>query len=294
MPIDPDRLLRFAIPRGRQRLTPRDAAFYALSIGIGQEPTDPAQLRFVDPLPDMLAVPSMALVLAHPGFWLAHPDSGVDPLGVLHGGQSFDLTGPLPVDGEIESVTRVTGLVDKGPGKAGLIYSETELLDAGSGASLGKLERTTFIRGGGGFGGDWGEAARPAPMPQPDSAPDLTIDLATRPEQALFYRLNGDLNPLHSDPAVATKAGFARPVLHGLCTMGVIVHALLRGAFAYDPAPLRSASLRFAAPVLPGETIRTEIWRDGFFRARAVERDVIVADTGRFAARAIAEPETTA
>ncbi|MFT3977801.1 MAG: MaoC family dehydratase, partial [Sphingomonas bacterium] len=125
--------------------------------------------------------------------------------------------------------------------------------------------------------------APPAPAaPAAEGQPDLAIDLPTRPEQALLYRLNGDLNPLHSDPGVAAKAGFGRPILHGLCTMGVIVHALLRGPLGYRAEALRTVGLRFAAPVLPGETIRTEIWSNGAFRARVVERDIVIADQGHF------------
>lgn len=278
MPIDAEKLLRFPIPTVRQTVTPKDAAFYALSIGMGRDPTDRKQLPFVDPLAGPASMPAMALVLAHPGFWLGHPQSGVDPLGVLHAQQSLELLAPVPVEGEVESRTRITHLVDKGPGKAALIFTETELLDT-HGSQFARLDRTTFIRGGGGFGGT-GSGPAAAEVPQPEGDPDLAIDLATGPEQALIYRLNGDLNPLHSDPDVAMRSGFDRPILHGLCTMGVIVHALLREHLAYRPDRLRGVGLRFASPVLPGETIRTEIWKSGAFRARVVERDLVVVDQG--------------
>ncbi len=283
MPIDADRLLNFPIPAVRQQVTPRDAAFYALSVGLGHDPLDPAQLPFVDPLAGPVPMPSMALVLAHPGFWLGHPDSGVDPLAVLHGGQSLILFAPIPVDGKVASSTRITGLIDKGPGKAALIITQTELVDA-AGACFARLDRTTFIRNGGGFGGD--DAASPPvppplPPPAPDGEPDGVIDLPTLPQQALYYRLNGDLNPLHSDPQVAAKAGFDQPILHGLCIMGVITHALLR-QLDYRTDRLQSVSLRFVAPVMPGETIRTEIWANGAFRARVAERGTVVADQGYF------------
>ena len=114
----------------------------------------------------------------------------------------------------------------------------------------------------------------------PPGSPDLVIDLVTRPEQALYYRLNGDDNPLHSDPTVAARAGFPRPILHGLCTFGIICHALLRSLCDYDTAKFRSMRLRFSAPILPGETIRTEVWRDGSFRALVLERDVVVVTNG--------------
>ncbi len=278
MPLDPEKLLRFPIPTVRQKVTPRDAAFYALSIGMGQDPVDGDELAFVDPIAGPTPVPSMVLVLAHPGFWLGHPDSGVDPVAVLHGSQAFEITGAIPVNGQVESRTKICSLVDKGVGKPALIQTETDLFDA-SGHRFARLERTTFIRSGGGFGGS-DSAAKNAPPPPPDGEPDLVVDLRTRPEQALYYRLNGDLNPLHSDPIMAAKSGFTQPILHGLCTMAVVGHALFRAKCSYRPERLNSMGLRFTSPVLPGETIRTEIWNSGAFRARVVERDIVVADQG--------------
>jgi acyl dehydratase len=279
MPLDPDKLLRFAIPKGRQTLTARDIAFYGLSIGMGRDPLDRAQLPFVDPSRGPVVMPAMVLVMAHPGFWLSHPDSGVDPAAVLHASQGFEIMGPLPTKGEVESSTRITGLIDKGAGNPALILSDTELIS--SGAVFARLMRTTFVRGGGGFGGERG--APVAPVPRPEGPADLVIDLPTGREQALLYRLNGDLNPLHSDPEVAARAGFAAPILHGLCTLSVVAHALLRQLCAYRPECLRAMSARFSNPVIPGETIRTEIWKDGSFQARVVEREAIVIDQGRTA-----------
>ena len=118
----------------------------------------------------------------------------------------------------------------------------------------------------------------------PARAPDMVCDLGTRPEMALIYRLSGDYNPLHAEPAAAEAAGFDRPILHGLGTFGVSGHALLKTMCRYDPARLTSFSGRFSAPVFPGETIRTEMWRDGnlvSFRARVVERDVVAINNGR-------------
>ncbi|MHA5871693.1 MaoC family dehydratase, partial [Pseudomonas aeruginosa] len=103
----------------------------------------------------------------------------------------------------------------------------------------------------------------------------------TRPEQALYYRLNGDDNPLHAEPAAALRAGFPRPILHGLCTLGVAFHAVLRGLADYRAEQLGHLQVRFSAPVFPGETLRTEMWSDGSFRTRVVERDVVVLDNGR-------------
>ncbi len=277
MAIDYDKLLNFPIPEVRQTLTRRDTAFYALSIGFGQDPMDRRQLAFVDHRRDLEAVPSMAVVLCHPGFWLGDPRTGVDAVRVVHGEQEIALHRALPVEGTLVGRTRVTAIVDKGPGKGALLYSEKQLRD-GAGTLVATTRSTSFLRGDGGFGGPPGPVKVPHPMP--DGAPDMAVDLATRPEQALYYRLNGDDNPLHADPDVAARAGFPRPILHGLCTLGVVTHALLRGLAGYRVSALSALKLRFSAPVYPGETIRTEIWRSGAFRARVVERDTVVVNNG--------------
>ena len=278
MAIDPDHLLAFPIPEVRQRLTKRDTILYALSIGFGQDPLDARQLDFVDHHRGLRAVPSIAVVLGHPGFWLGDPRTGVDAVRLVHGEQSITLHQPLPVEGEVVGQTRVTGLADKGRERGALLFTEKRVTDAASGDLLAVTRATTFLRGDGGFGGSAGPP--PPPHKMPDRPPDLAIDLATRSEQALLYRLNGDDNPLHADPEVAARAGFPRPILHGLCTFGVVAHALLRGLRGYDADGMRGMALRFSAPVFPGETIRTEMWRDGSFRARALERGVVVVDRG--------------
>jgi len=176
--------------------------------------------------------------------------------------------------------------VDKGAGKGALVYSVREISDKASGRLLATLTQTTFCRADGGFGGPKRETPPPHALPQ--RAPDLTCDLPTRPEMALIYRLSGDVNALHVDPEFAKAAGFPRPVLHGLASFGVAGHALLKTVCGYDPARLTAMAGRFSAPVYPGETIRTEFWRDNdkdlgvvSFRARVVERDVIAIDHGR-------------
>ena len=180
------------------------------------------------------------------------------------------------------ATAKVTDIVDKGAGRGALLFVERTVRDGDSGEDLATLRSTTFARGDGGCGGT--TATAPPPHPVPDRAPDLACDLPTAPNSALIYRLSGDPNPLHASPAVAAAAGFDRPILHGLCTLGVAGHAILKTCCGYDPARLRSMALRFSAPVYPGETIRTEMWRDGAvvsFRARVVERDVVVLNNGR-------------
>jgi acyl dehydratase len=282
MAIDHDHLLNYPIPEVRQAIRWQDTALYNFSIGLGQDPMDLAQLDFLYE-PRLKAMPSMAVVLGYPGFWIRNPDTGVDWTQVLHGEQSIILHKPLPAEGEIIGRSRITSIVDRGPGKGAMLYNERVVTDARSGEKLATLEGTTFARGDGGFGGPSGPIKRP--HPEPERAPDLSLDLATRPEQAIVYRLNGDHNPLHIDPEVAAKAGFHQPILHGLCTFGVVCHALMKALCGYDPARFGRMDLRFSSPVFPGETIRTEIWHEeggAAFRARVVERDKVVVSNGMF------------
>lgn len=285
MPIDYETLKNFDIPEVTQTITPRDCILYALSVGLGFDPLDDAQLAYVYEK-RLKAMPAMANVLAYAGFWLADPRTGVDAVKLVHGEQSMILHAPLPTAGTLRARTRVRDIIDRGPGKGALLYSGRDIVSA-DGVKLASIEGTTFLRGDGGFGGPAGPVK--PPHPTPDRAPDLVVDLPTRPEQALLYRLNGDRNPLHIDPAVAARAGFDRPILHGLCTFGVVAHALLRALCGYDAEKFGRMDMRFSAPVFPGETIRTEIFHEAggaAFRARVVERAVVVGSNGLFRLRA--------
>ena len=271
---------RARAPHGPTR---RKTAFYALAVGVGHDPLDEAQLAFVDPDRDLVALPSMATVIAYPGMWMADPAFGVDYTKGVNGEQGVVFHQPLPVAGEVIGTTRVTGVVDKGSGRGALVYTERVVRDAKTGAPLATVTQTGFLRGDGGYGGP-SDPERPV-HPLPERPPDRAIDLTTRPEQALFYRFNGDDNPLHVNPRAARAAGFPRPILHGLCTFGVTCHALVRGLCDNDPARMTAMEARFSAPVFPGETIRTEMWSDGSFRARVLERDAVVVTNGRAAIR---------
>ena len=277
--INYEELLRYPIPESRQKLSRRDTALYAVSVGLGQDPLDERQLAYVDSTKVLPALPFMAVVLAPHGFWLADPKTGVDAVRLVHGEQSMQFHAALPVEGEVVGRTRILEVIDKGEGKGALMYTSKELLDVATGKLLASLQSTTFLRGDGGFGGPVGPVKPVHALPA--SAPDFRVELPTRPEQALLYRLNGDYNPLHSDPAVAAKAGFDRPILHGLCTLGLCGHALLKTLCDYDASRMRSLALRFSSPVFPGETVTVEIWRDGSFRAQVAARQVTVINNGR-------------
>jgi acyl dehydratase len=282
MPIVYEKLLNYPIPEMRQYLRWQDVAMYNFSVGLGQDPMDEQQLDFLYE-PRLKVMPSMPVVLGAPGFWSRNPDTGMDWVKIVHGEQGLLLHKPLPTEGEIIGSSRVTGLVDRGEGKGALMYSERQVIDAKTGDLLATLTSTSFLRGDGGFGGPSGPVKQP--HAEPNRAPDITLDLATRPEQALIYRLNTDLNPLHIDPKIAAAAGYPRPILHGLCTFGTICHALLKTLCNYDTSRFGQMDLRFSSPVYPGETVRTEIWHEAggaAFRARVVERDKVVVSNGRF------------
>ena len=279
MPIVYDKLLSLKIPEVVQAYTEKDAILYALGVGLGRDPMDADELPFVYEK-NFKLLPTFAAVLGWPGFWLRDLDTGVDWVKVVAGEQGL-VPSPTQPRGTAIGRTRVTEIIDKGPGKGALVYSERDLIDGVSGEKIATLTQTTFCRGDGGFGGPPRQA--PGVHPIPARPPDVVCDRPTRPEAALIYRLSGDPNPLHADPAVAKQAGFPRPILHGLASFGIACHGILKCLCGHDPGRLKAISGRYSAPVFPGETIRTEMWRDGAmvsFRARVVERDVIALDNG--------------
>jgi acyl dehydratase len=281
MPIDADKLLALKVPDVAHDYTEKDATLYALGIGLGHDPTDETELAFVYEK-NLKVLPTFACVLGYTPFWLRDQGTGIDFLKAVHGEQGVVIHRPIAPRGEVVGITRILDVVDKGPGKGALIYSERRIVDRASGEPIATLTQTTFCRGDGGFGGP--QRPTPAPHALPDRAPDFVCDLGTRPEAALIYRLSGDTNPLHAEPSHAKAAGFPRPILHGLATFGVAGHAVLKTICGYDPSRLIAMDGRFSAPVFPGETIRTEMWRDGgviSFRARVRERDVTAINNGR-------------
>lgn len=268
----------------RQRYEARDAMLYALGLGYGHDPMDAAELPYVyEKLPGGLCtVPSMAVVLGGPGPWMRDPRTGIDWVRSLHGEQGLVLHRPLPPQAEVIGRNRVTGIIDKGAGKGALLLMERDIVDAASGVLYATRSSSSFLRGDGGCGAPPREQPRPAPLPA--RAPDIVHTLASRPEAALIYRLSGDDNPVHADPAVARKAGFERPILHGLCTFGMACRALIATACAHDATRLRRMDGRFSAPVHPGESFAVELWDEGAgawrFRVRVAARDITAFDFG--------------
>ena len=257
----------------------RDTILYALGLGLGTDPADTRQLRYVYE-DGLLALPTMANILGYPGFWAKQPDTGIDWRRVVHAEQWITLDAPLPPAGRAIGHTRVTAFHDKGAAKGAMMASERRIV-AEDGRLLATVGGLTMLRGDGGSGVVIGEL--PATHPVPDRTPDATCDQPTLPQAALIYRLSGDLNPLHADPAVARGAGFDRPILHGMATMGVACHAILCTLLDSDPTTVRGMRVRFTAPVYPGETLRTEMWREPrgiAFRTTIPARNVTVLDRG--------------
>ena len=280
MPIDYEKLKAWPFRPVEQRYAARDAILYALGLGLGGDPMDAEQLRFTfEEAEGFAALPTMPVVLGSPGFWSRDPASGITWTKVLHGEQGIELHGPVPAEATIVATNRIVEIIDKGPGRGALIYLEREIAGP-DGVPIATLTSTTFARADGGFGGPSGPVKPVHPLPE--RPPDAAMDWPTLPQAALIYRLSGDPNPLHASPAVARAAGFDRPILHGLCTLGIAGWAVLRTMCGGDPAGLAGLSVRFSAPVWPGETVRTEMWRDGALVSfRALVGDRVVLNNGR-------------
>lgn len=278
MSINEQALLSWSFDPIRFSVTPRDAIIYGLGLGLGSDPTDLQQLRYVYEN-GLVAFPTMPVVLGSPGMWFAR--AGLDARKVLHGSQAVDILAPVPLDTPLVALNRVSELVDLGSEK-GAVVEVTRQIETQDGAPVARLVSSYFCRGDGGFGGSRTQPSKRPPA-RPDRAPDDIRRMPTLPQAALLYRLNGDLNPLHADPAFASKVGYERPILHGLCSFGMCARAVVDSACGGNGDALKSISARMSRPVFPGELLEVEIWRDGEvvqFEARVAERDVVVISGG--------------
>lgn len=264
----------------------KDVMLYALGIGLGADPMDETELAFVYEK-GLKVVPTAATVLAagagrgepldpKPG----HRPSQPNYLMLVHGEQKVELHRPLPTSGTFTTESRTIGAYDKGKDKGAVLVNQTVWKDE-KGEAVATLTGSSFCRADGGFGGP--SEGQPEPHRVPSRSPDVSVDITTRPDQALLYRLNGDRNPLHSDPESARRSGFPRPILHGLCTYGITCRAVLQAITGYDPDQILSHQARFSAPVFPGDTITVDLWKDGkaiSFEARVKDRDATVIKNG--------------
>jgi len=278
VPIDVDRLMAQPIPSGHQLVTAKDAILYAISVGYAGQSAIPDDLS---PLYERLIkpVPTFANVVARPGgAWIG--DSGIDFTKVVHAEHRLTLHSEMPLGEMLEGRVRMVSVVDRGAGK-GMFASFERVILTSEQKPIATIIHTDACRADGGCGS---AGVPPEPLTRPpERKPDLSLDVHVPHMAGILYRLNGDPNPLHIDPAVATAAGFARPILHGLCTFGYAGYAISRLVAPQVRMTIKSIAARFTAPFYPDETLRTEVWMEGTevrFRCRSVERDIVVLDAG--------------
>lgn len=282
MPIKYDEVMALKNVGQKYSWTDREVMLYAYGIGMGADPMDQKELSFVNEgyyTPrELKVVPTYASVAA----WGATAGPiDVNRVMVVDGERDITFHRPLPVVANITADSSILGVFDKGKDKGAVILRKTVLKNE-KGEDLATLIASQFARGDGGFGGP--SEGQPEPHPIPKRAPDMSVDISTRPDQALIYRLCGDRNPLHSDPEFAKKAGFDRPILHGMCTYGLSCRAVLQTYADYDPLAFRQHAVRFSAPVFPGETVSFDLWKDGnviSIEGRVKGRNVTVIRNGK-------------
>jgi len=282
MPINYDELMALKNLDQKIAYGDREVMLYAYGIGMGANPMDEQELAFVNeaaavPRP-LKVVPTFASVAA----WGATPgEMNLNRVMVVDGERDITFHRPLAVAANLLVDSRVLAVFDKGKDKGAVIRHQTVLKDD-KGEKLATLVASRFARGDGGFGGP--SEGQPEPHQVPSRAPDKIVEITTRPDQALVYRLCGDRNPLHSDPEFARKAGFPKPILHGMCTYGITCRGVLQTYADYDPSAFRQHVARFSSPVYPGETVTMELWKDGnviSFEAKVKSRGVTVIKSGK-------------
>jgi acyl dehydratase len=281
MPINYDELMALKNLDQKFAYGDREVMLYACGIGMGANPMDEQELAFVNeaaavPRP-LKVVPTFASVAA----WGATPgEMNLNRVMVVDGERDITFHRPLAVAANLLVDSRVLAVFDKGKEKGAVIRHQTVLKNE-KGEELATLVASRFARGDGGFGAP--SEGQPEPHQVPTRAPDRSIDIPTRADQALIYRLCGDRNPLHSDPEFARRAGFPRPILHGMCTFGITCRSILQTYADFDPAAFRRHGARFSAPVYPGETVTIDLWKDGdviSFGARVKARNAVVIRNG--------------
>jgi len=236
----------------RQIYTEKDTILYALSLGYGSQPEDAHQLEYVYEK-GLRAAPAMVTTLCHPGFWISDPRTGIDASKAVHAEHQVVFHAPLPPRGCVRGLTRVLDLIDRGEGKGAMLILGRDIHDDATGALIASITQHTLLRADGGFSGaPTPKASRATPLAGRAEA-DCRIDIASLPQAALIYRLSADPNPLHVDPEAARAAGFDRPILHGLCTYGIVARAIIASICNHDAGALQRLQMRFLAPIYPGE-----------------------------------------
>jgi acyl dehydratase len=279
MPITLEKLMAQQARDVPYTYTERDSMLYALATGFGHDPRDEVELDYVyERRGTLRAVPSQAVTVARHNLIF---DVGMQVEKMLHGEQILTLHRPFPTAAQMLADHRVVAVYDKGAAKGSMVETESKVRLA-DGTPLFDLYNLYFCRGDGGIGSSGGQQRPAHPMPQ--RAPDIVRRAATQERQALLYRLTGDRNVIHADPAIARQMGFERPILHGSCTLGIACREVLAAVCGYDNTRMKTFGTRFTSIVYPGETIETQIWVEAdmvSFRCRAVEREAVVLDHGQ-------------
>jgi acyl dehydratase len=266
MPIDPDVAIGAQLPDRTFSWTSSDVLLYHLGIGAGSragDNLDPKALRYTLDTPSsgghLQVLPSFGIVA--PTFHetdpppLDLPGCDINLAQVVHGSQAIEVAGPLPTEGTAVLSTRISDVWDKG--KAAVIWQEGVATDDASGEELWRVRSSIFVKGEGGFGGERGSSTS---VEVPTREADHVSSYSVTPQQALLYRLCGDRNPLHADPEFAHAAGFPAPILHGLCSYGIVLRTVTDELLAGDASRVGSFTAKFSGVVYPGETIRVQAW----------------------------------
>jgi len=276
MPIDPRKAAGGKIPKTESSWTHDDVILYHLGVGAGMEkPVDPRELEYtyektLKVLPSFAVFPVFTSLMN----MTAVPGLDINLALVLHGEHAIEIHKPIPLTAEVVSEGRIADLYDKG--KAAVIVIDVETREKSTGDKLFTNRSFAFARGEGGFGGDSGPKARNQP---PDRKPDVVTESRTLPQQALIYRLSGDKNPLHADPEFSKMVGYDAPILHGLCSYGMVCKAAVDELLDGAVEKVVGYTARFASVVYPGETIVTSMWKEAdkiLISAKTRERDTPV------------------
>jgi len=278
-------LTNWKIPKVEHSYSIKDTMLYTLALGYGEDAAEnPIFLKFVYES-GLMSVPSMAAILGYPGFWMREPGTGIDWVKMLHGEQRIKIHERIPTQGTLVGLSRVKSITDKGESKGAIVVVERRIINPKNDSLIGTVEQISFLRGNGGYSqsGQPSDPFLPGPSFSVQPAQSKNVKIKVGKDMALIYRLCGDLNPIHADPFIAQKAGFEKPILHGLATYGLACRAIIHALQISDPFEIETLNVRFSAPVYPGETLLFEIHqtdKEIGFTATAEERKVIVMKDG--------------
>ena len=285
MTLNLDAVKNWDFPVIRQTYTEKDTILYALSLSCGMETSHSGDLSFVYEK-GLQAIPTLVNNLCHPGFWIADARTGIDFSRAVHAHHQVSFHCVVPTAGTVRAQTKILDVIDRGVDKGAMLVFGRELYDENTGTLIATIRHSTLCRTDGGFSNNPDAvrvAAKSASVHEPERAPDHFVDYVATPQAALIYRLGADPNPLHVDPAVASAAGFDRPIMHGLCTFGMVARGAIESLCGGVASKLGSVELRFLAPMFPGERLRiawTVSSGSARYQARIPDRNSVLIASG--------------